>query len=88
MKQQETVFELDVLFLLKVLWEKKVLILGTALVTMCLSIGYHMIKVTPMYSATTRVYVEQVADDATDQFVNPDSRVETYLAKEYKEVVI
>lgn len=88
MRQEENNFEIDLLFLMRVIWKKRMLVIGAALLMSIISVTYSLLLATPTYSSTTRVYVVQRPTEEAEQFINPDSRVETYLAKEYREVVL
>ncbi len=88
MRQEANNLEIDLLFLMRVIWKKRMLVIGATLLMSIISVAYSLLLATPTYSATTRVYVVQRPTEEVEQFINPDSRVETYLAKEYREVVL
>ncbi|WP_269088914.1 Wzz/FepE/Etk N-terminal domain-containing protein, partial [Streptococcus suis] len=48
--------EIDILFLLKTIWRRKIVILLMALLSAGLAFAYSSFLVTPQYDSTTRIY--------------------------------
>ncbi|HGA1237864.1 TPA: Wzz/FepE/Etk N-terminal domain-containing protein [Streptococcus suis] len=80
--------EIDVLFLLKTIWRKKFLILLTAVLTAGLAFVYSSFLVTPQYDSTTRIYVVSQNVEAGAGLTNQELQAGTYLAKDYREIIL
>ena len=62
--QEKDLIQLDVMLLLRRIWEKKILIVLVTLLFTAASLAYSIFLVTPKYSSTTKVYVvNQKKDD-------------------------
>ena len=55
--QEKDLIQLDIMLLLRRIWEKKVLIVLVTLLFTAASLAYSIFLVTPQYSSTTKVYV-------------------------------
>lgn len=88
MKSQETVVEIDVLYLLKTLWRRKFLILLTALFTMSLALLYSVFIAKPEYNSTTRIYVVNKVAEAGQNITTQELQAGSYLVKDYKEIIL
>lgn len=55
--QEKDLIQLDIMLLLRRIWEKKVLIVLVTLLFTTASLAYSIFLVTPKYSSTTKVYV-------------------------------
>ncbi|MGU8074156.1 YveK family protein [Streptococcus suis] len=86
--QEVNAIEIDVLFLLKIIWRKKFLILLTAVLTAGLAFVYSSFLVTPQYDATTRIYVVSQNVEAGAGLTNQELQAGTYLVKDYKEIIL
>lgn len=86
--QEINTIEIDVLFLLKTIWRKKVLIFFTALIGAGAAFVYSAFLVTPQYDATTRIYVVGKSGDSGATVTNQDLQVGSYLVKDYKEIIL
>ncbi|MBT9534324.1 Wzz/FepE/Etk N-terminal domain-containing protein [Streptococcus suis] len=86
--QEVNAIEIDVLFLLKTIWRKKFLILLTAVLTAGLAFVYSSFLVTPQYDSTTRIYVVSQNVEASAGLTNQELQAGTYLAKDYREIIL
>ncbi|HEM4555917.1 TPA: capsular biosynthesis protein CpsC [Streptococcus suis] len=86
--QEVNAIEIDVLFLLKTIWRKKFLILLTAVLTAGLAFVYSSFLVTPQYESTTRIYVVSQNVEAGAGLTNQELQAGTYLAKDYREIIL
>ncbi|CYV81217.1 Cps2B [Streptococcus suis] len=86
--QEANAIEIDVLFLLKTIWRKKFLILLTAVLTAGLAFVYSSFLVTPQYDSTTRIYVVSQNVEAGAGLTNQELQAGTYLAKDYREIIL
>ncbi|MDG3132082.1 Wzz/FepE/Etk N-terminal domain-containing protein [Streptococcus suis] len=89
MKNQEIrTIEIDVLFLLNLIWRKKFIVLLTALLTAGLTFIYSAFLITPQYEATTRIYVVSQNAEAGSGLTNQELQAGSYLVKDYKEIIL
>ncbi|HGA1344559.1 TPA: Wzz/FepE/Etk N-terminal domain-containing protein [Streptococcus suis] len=86
--QEVNAIEIDVSFLLKTIWRKKFLILLTAVLTAGLAFVYSSFLVTPQYDSTTRIYVVSQNVEAGAGLTNQELQAGTYLAKDYREIIL
>ncbi|WP_201342804.1 Wzz/FepE/Etk N-terminal domain-containing protein [Streptococcus suis] len=86
--QEVNAIEIDVLFLLKTIWRKKFLILLTAVLTAGLAFVYSSFLVTPQYDSATRIYVVSQNVEAGAGLTNQELQAGTYLAKDYREIIL
>ncbi|HEM5955394.1 TPA: capsular biosynthesis protein CpsC [Streptococcus suis] len=86
--QEVNAIEIDVLFLLKTIWRKKFLVLLTAVLTAGLAFVYSSFLVTPQYDSTTRIYVVSQNVEAGAGLTNQELQAGTYLAKDYREIIL
>ena len=52
--QEKDLIQLDIMLLIKSIWEKKILILLVTVLFTAVSLAYSIFLVTPQYSSTTR----------------------------------
>lgn len=77
--------EIDVLYLLRKLWNKKFFIIFIALVVGTVALLGSIFLIKPKYTSTTRIYVvSKTADNITSQ----DLQAGSYLVNDYKEVIM
>lgn len=89
MKNQElNTIEIDVLFLLNVIWRKKFFIFLVSLLGMSLAFIYSTFLVTPQYDSTTRIYVVSQNVEAGSGLTNQELQAGSYLVKDYKEIIL
>ncbi|HFR3426678.1 TPA: YveK family protein [Streptococcus suis] len=86
--QEVNAIEIDVLFLLKTIWRKKILIFLTAMIGAGAAFVYSAFLVTPQYDSTTRIYVVSKNVEAGVGLTNQDLQAGTYLVKDYKEIIL
>ena len=79
---------IDVVQLFKVLWEKKISIILTAIVAALVAFGVSSFILTPEYSSTTRIYVVNRNQSENAGLTNQDLQAGTYLVKDYKEIIL
>ncbi|HFI0716414.1 TPA: YveK family protein [Streptococcus suis] len=86
--QEVNAIEIDVLFLLRTIWRKKLLIILTALLGALLAFAYSSFLVTPQYDSTTRIYVVSQNVEAGAGLTNQELQAGSYLVKDYKEIIL
>lgn len=86
--QEVNAIEIDVLFLLKTIWRKKILIFLTAMIGAGAAFVYSTFLVTPQYDSTTRIYVVGQSGDSGAAVTNQDLQVGSYLVKDFKEIIL
>ena len=85
--QEKDLIQLDIMLLLRRIWEKKVLIVLVTLLFTAASLAYSIFLVTPKYSSTTKVYVvNQKKDDKA--ITTQDVQLGSLLVKDYKEIIL
>ncbi|TCD46258.1 capsular biosynthesis protein CpsC [Streptococcus sp. X16XC17] len=83
-QQGNQIVEIDVLYLLKKMWGKKVFVAFTAILFGVLSLIFTVFVVQPKYTSTTRIYV---ANNTTDGVTAQDLQVGGYLVNDYREII-
>lgn len=86
--QEVNAIEIDVLFLLRTIWRKKILIVLTAFLGAMLAFAYSSFLVTPQYDSTTRIYVVSQNVEAGAGLTNQELQAGSYLVKDYKEIIL
>ena len=85
--QEKDLIQLDIMLLLRRIWEKKILIVLVTLIFTAVSLAYSIFLVTPQYSSTTKVYVvNQKKDDKA--ITTQDVQLGSLLVKDYKEIIL
>ena len=85
--QEKDLIQLDIMLLIKSIWEKKILILLVTVLFTAISLAYSIFLVTPQYSSTTKVYVvNQKKDDKA--ITTQDVQLGSLLVKDYKEIIL
>ena len=85
--QEKDLIQLDIMLLLRRIWEKKVLIVLVTLIFTAVSLAYSIFLVTPQYASTTKVYVvNQKKDDKA--ITTQDVQLGSLLVKDYKEIIL
>ena len=85
--QEKDLIQLDIMLLLRRIWEKKVLIVLVTLLFTAASLAYSIFLVIPKYSSTTKVYVvNQKKDDKA--ITTQDVQLGSLLVKDYKEIIL
>lgn len=85
--QEKDLIQLDIMLLIKSIWEKKILILLVTFLFAAVSLAYSIFLVTPQYSSTTKVYVvNQTKDDKA--ITTQDVQLGSLLVKDYKEIIL
>ena len=84
---EKDIIQLDIMLLLRRIWEKKILIVLVTLLFTAASLAYSIFLVTPQYSSTTKVYVvNQKKDDKA--ITTQDVQLGSLLVKDYKEIIL
>lgn len=78
--------EIDLLYLLKKLWEKKILILFSAVLFGLLALLISVFILKPTYTSSTRIYVANQTSD-NNNLTAQDLQAGTYLVNDYKEII-
>ena len=85
--QEKDLIQLDIMLLIRSIWEKKILILLVTVLFTAVSLAYSIFLVTPQYSSTTKVYVvNQKKDDKA--ITTQDVQLGSLLVKDYKEIIL
>lgn len=79
--------EIDVFALFKKLWQKKFLILFTAILFATAALATSVFVLTPIYTSTTRVYVGNQTNDREGKLTTQDLQAGDYLVRDYKEII-
>lgn len=87
MKEQNTM-EIDVFHLLKILWQRKILIALVAIVAGALAFAYSAFIVKPEFTSTTRIYVVNRNQGDKPGLTNQDLQAGSYLVKDYREIIL
>ncbi|MXQ48400.1 capsular biosynthesis protein CpsC [Streptococcus pneumoniae] len=83
---QNSTLEIDVLQLLKKLWNRKFLILLVALIGATIGLLVSVFVITPEYKSTTRLYVVNQSS-GTENLTVQDIQAGGYLVNDYKEII-
>lgn len=78
--------EIDLLYLLKKLWEKKILILFSTVLFGLLALLISVFILKPTFTSSTRIYVANQTSD-NNNLTAQDLQAGTYLVNDYKEIV-
>ncbi|WP_037583473.1 Wzz/FepE/Etk N-terminal domain-containing protein [Streptococcus iniae] len=82
---ENTSIEIDILSLLKRIWQKKVVILFVTLLAGFLALVASMFLIKPSYTSTTRLYV--INRQQSDHLTATDLQAGGYLVNDYKEII-
>ncbi|HFU4055640.1 TPA: Wzz/FepE/Etk N-terminal domain-containing protein [Streptococcus suis] len=85
--QEVNTIDIDVLFLLKTIWRKKILVLLAAMLGAGMAFVYSTFLVTPQYDSTTRIYVVSQNAEGVG-LTNQELQAGSYLVKDYKEIIL
>ena len=86
--QEKDLIQLDIMLLLRRIWEKKVLIVLVTLIFTAVSLAYSIFLVTPQYASTTKVYVVNQTKDEKKAITTQDVQLGSLLVKDYKEIIL
>ena len=70
--QEKDLIQLDIMLLLRRIWEKKVLIVLVTLLFTVASLAVSIFVITPQYSSTTKVYVVNQTKDEKKAITTQD----------------
>ncbi|MCR8967477.1 Wzz/FepE/Etk N-terminal domain-containing protein [Streptococcus zalophi] len=85
-KKDNGQIEIDILFLLKKIWNRKFLILLVASLFATIMLVFNVFFVKPIYTSTTRIYVVNQKSDAS--ITTQDLQAGDYLVKDYREIIV
>ena len=80
--QEKDLIQLDIMLLLRRIWEKKVLIVLVTLLFTVVSLAVSIFLVTPQYSSTTKVYVVNQTKDEKKAITTQDVQLGSLLVKD------
>ena len=83
---ENTSIEIDVLYLLKKLWQKKVLIVFSTILFGLIALLVSVFILKPIYTSSTRIYVANQATE-TNNLTAQDLQAGSYLVNDYKEII-
>ena len=86
--QEKDLIQLDIMLLLRRIWEKKVLIILVTLLFTVASLAVSIFVITPQYSSTTKVYVVNQTKDEKKAITTQDVQLGSLLVKDYKEIIL
>ena len=86
--QEKDLIQLDIMLLLRRIWEKKVLIVLVTLLFTAVSLAVSIFVVTPQYASTTKVYVVNQTKDEKKAITTQDVQLGSLLVKDYKEIIL
>ena len=86
--QEKDLIQLDIMLLLRRIWEKKVLIVLVTLIFTAVSLAVSIFLVAPQYSSTTKVYVVNQTKDEKKAITTQDVQLGSLLVKDYKEIIL
>ena len=86
--QEKDLIQLDIMLLLRRIWEKKILIVLVTLLFTAVSLAVSIFLVTPQYSSTTKVYVVNQTKDEKKAITTQDVQLGSLLVKDYKEIIL
>lgn len=86
--QEKDLIQLDIMLLLRRIWEKKILIVLVTLLFTTASLAYSIFVITPQYASTTKVYVVNQTKDEKKAITTQDVQLGSLLVKDYKEIIL
>ena len=86
--QEKDLIQLDIMLLLRRIWEKKILIVLVTLLFTAASLAYSVFVITPQYASTTKVYVVNQTKDEKKAITTQDVQLGSLLVKDYKEIIL
>jgi len=86
--QEKDLIQLDIMLLLRRIWEKRVLIVLVTLLFTVASLAVSIFVITPQYSSTTKVYVVNQTKDEKKAITTQDVQLGSLLVKDYKEIIL
>lgn len=85
MDNNQTQMEIDVILLLKKLWQKKFMISSLAIAFASAAMALSIFVIKPTYTSTTKIYVVNQKDNST--ITTQDLQAGDYLVKDYREII-
>ena len=86
MDNNQTQMEIDVLLLLKKLWQKKFIISLLTIVFASAAMALSIFVIKPVYTSTTKIYVVNQKDNS-GTITTQDLQAGDYLVKDYREIL-
>lgn len=87
MYKNEDVVEIDLLKLVKKLWQRKFFIIFISLLFTGVSVSVSMFAISPRYTATTKIYIVERAN-SSQGLTAQDLQTGAFLVNDYKEIVL
>lgn len=79
--------EIDILLLLKKLWNRKFMIILLSAIFATLALGASIFLMTPQYTSTTKIYVVNKRGGG-ENITTQDLQAGDYLVRDYKEIIV
>lgn len=86
-QKEKDIIQIDPMYLLRKLWNKKLVIAVITLFFTAAALAYSLFVVTPKYNSTTRVYVVNQKNN-NQAITAQDVQLGTLLVKDYKEIIL
>lgn len=83
----EKEISIDIMFLLRKLWAKKIVIAATGIFFAALAVAYSVFVTKPIYESTTKVYTVNSNNDQKSPTVQ-DFQIGNNLVKDYQEIIL
>lgn len=87
MDNKKDIIEIDLAFLFKKIWSKKIIVIATALLFAAIMITYNIFVTKPTYTSTTKIYAVNQNDKEKTVTVQ-DIQVGTNLVKDYQQIIL
>lgn len=88
METNQSTVEIDIILLLKKLWQKKFMIIFSALLLATLGLMLSLFVLQPKYTSTTKIYVGNQRVHNEGNITTQDLQVGDYLVKDYQQIII
>lgn len=85
--QEKDLIQIDIMLLLRRIWDKKLIIVLITLIFTASALAYSLFIATPKYNSTTKVYVVNQKKD-NQAITTQDVQLGTLLVKDYKEIIL
>lgn len=86
MDNNQSQMEIDVLLLLKKIWQKKFMISALAMLFASVAMALSIFVIKPVYTSTTKIYVVNQKDNS-GTITTQDLQAGDYLVKDYREII-
>lgn len=79
--------EIDLTFLLKKIWNKKILVIATSLLFTAIMVFYNIFITQPTYKSTTKIYAVN-QNEKENSLTVQDIQIGTNLVKDYQQIIL